>query len=90
MISSFREELESKLDELYPKAAKDGSRGQALVLFAYAVILHDKYIQEQDVMEVDEYNNMEKTNHFVHCGLPCTWCGLTANKILEEIKKRYD
>lgn len=39
---TFEEELENKLDESFPKGKSD-NRGAALVMYAYAVILHRKY-----------------------------------------------
>ena len=50
---SFKDKLEEKLDKLFPKEEEDGSRGKALVLFAYACIFHDKEIDNH----IDNHNN---------------------------------
>lgn len=40
--TTFKEELEKELDKQFPKGLC-GERSRALVLFAFAVILHNKY-----------------------------------------------
>ncbi len=42
----MKEQLEEKLDELFPKGKCD-ERGPALVLFSYAILLHEAQLQAQ-------------------------------------------
>lgn len=58
-MANFKKDLEEKLDEFFPKG-KCKERGQALVLFAEAVMLHNEEVKRLNKRMNEENEECEK------------------------------